>query len=123
IDRAKRIVYIIVAIAVLGNIIAFVEILYMFHPSTVSAFQAKGLHILSLNGIVSIRRTPIVFGAHMRQLRLQTWIAMWTFTCVSVMVVVIFCEYRIVKHFRLTGKNHDNTKQMHKEFHRAILAM
>ncbi|KAH7712264.1 Protein STR-90 [Aphelenchoides avenae] len=123
IDHAKRIAYVIFAIAVVGNVIAVVEIMYMFHPRTTSPFQAKGLHILSLNGIVSIRRTPIVFGAHMQQLRLQTWIAMWTFTCVSVMVVVIFCEYRIVKNFRLTGKNHDNTKQMHKEFHRALLAM
>ena len=65
VDRAKRIVYVIVTVAVAGNVIAFGEIVYMFHPRTTSAFQAKGLHILSLNGIVSVRRTPIVFGAHM----------------------------------------------------------
>lgn len=38
--------------------------------------------------------------------------------------MAVLCEMKIVKHFRVLGDAyHERTRQMHREFHRALLAM
>ncbi|KAI1693625.1 serpentine type 7TM GPCR chemoreceptor srd domain-containing protein [Ditylenchus destructor] len=53
-----------------------------------------------------------------------SWLSLWTFTCTASIFIVIWCEKKIVKNVSQFGQaTHSNTRRMHKEFHRALLAM
>lgn len=38
-------------------------------------------------------------------------------------IVVFICEHKIVKHFDGQSAVHSRTREMHREFHRALMAM
>ncbi|KAI1694681.1 serpentine type 7TM GPCR chemoreceptor srd domain-containing protein [Ditylenchus destructor] len=52
------------------------------------------------------------------------WVSLWSFTSCASISIVIWCEKGIVKNFKQMGDpTNANTQRMHKEFHRALLAM
>ncbi|KAI1695225.1 serpentine type 7TM GPCR chemoreceptor srd domain-containing protein [Ditylenchus destructor] len=52
------------------------------------------------------------------------YLIIWATTCSVSIFIVIWCERNIIKHFNRYGNpTHANTQRMHKEFHRALLAM
>jgi hypothetical protein len=57
-------------------------------------------------------------------LRLIIWVIFWFSTSALGVIIVVFCEYKIFRHLKAFGDaTHDQTKRLHKEFHRALLAM
>ena len=49
---------------------------------------------------------------------------MWSVTCVGGAICVAVSETKITRHMAAMGDmSHDNTRRMHKDFHRALLAM
>ncbi|KAH7712523.1 7TM GPCR protein [Aphelenchoides avenae] len=67
----------------------------------------------------------LVIGAHIDSWLLRAWIALWTFSCTSSIIAVAIFETKIKRHFNALRNtvSHDRTRQMHKDFHRALLAM
>ncbi|KAH7708529.1 hypothetical protein AAVH_24208 [Aphelenchoides avenae] len=69
-------------------------------------------------------QTPVVMGTHADQWLFTAWILFWTTACTISMVVVALFEVKIKRHLGAMGSaTHDATRKMHKEFHRALLAM
>ncbi|KAH7662572.1 hypothetical protein AAVH_43466, partial [Aphelenchoides avenae] len=89
-----------------------------FNENGLHAFELNQWSTLDLNG-----RQRITMGSHITEWRLQSWIALWTSACVVASSIVFYCEYKIFRHFRAPDLSHTRTKVVHKEFHRALLAM
>lgn len=59
-----------------------------------------------------------------REWKMQLFIGMWFVTCIGAIVVVAIVEMKIASHFVGMGStSHSSTRKMHKDFHRALLAM
>ncbi|KAH7716166.1 hypothetical protein AAVH_16426 [Aphelenchoides avenae] len=89
-------------------------------------FHEKGLHVLKLNEWPTLDlhgREHIPIGAHITDLKLNVWVVHWVGTCFASIIIVVVVELKIVRYLKRTDISHDATKKMHKEFHRALLAM
>ncbi|KAH7698829.1 hypothetical protein AAVH_34072, partial [Aphelenchoides avenae] len=95
----------------------------MFHPP--SDFQPKGLRILKMNNWpLDPGVEPTVFGSYLTDVRLIAWEVLWFISSGGGAIVVVVCEVKIVRYFRVLGNAyHESTRQMHREFHRALMAM
>ncbi|KAI1713020.1 serpentine type 7TM GPCR chemoreceptor srd domain-containing protein [Ditylenchus destructor] len=116
---------VISTIAVLYSMFAAFVIWYMF--VTPVDFQLVGVHrVLDPNFWPRSPDAtyPFMFGSFITHSRTISWLLLWTTTCLSSIFIVIWCEKSIVKHFQQFGHlMNKNTQKMHKEFHRALLAM
>lgn len=54
---------------------------------------------------------------------MQYYLLMWFCTCVFTVSTVVVVELAMKNFFSLGRVSHESTKQMHKEFHQALLAM
>ncbi|KAH7714681.1 hypothetical protein AAVH_17939 [Aphelenchoides avenae] len=49
---------------------------------------------------------------------------MWVITCFSAIIIVAIVEKLITNHIdRIGNTSHSSTRKLHKDFHRALLAM
>lgn len=56
--------------------------------------------------------------------RMIVWLATWSVATYAAVGVVIWCEVKMVNYFRELGPAmHENTRKMHQEFRRALVAM
>ncbi|KAH7700529.1 hypothetical protein AAVH_32350, partial [Aphelenchoides avenae] len=119
----KKLSLIVAVVSLLWNVIGFMVIYAMFNPS--SEFQPEGLRILKMNDWPLDNGVELtVFGAHLTDVRLWAWETLWFISSGGGAIVVIVCEVKIVKYFRVLGNAyHETTRQMHREFHRALMAM
>ncbi|KAI1701608.1 serpentine type 7TM GPCR chemoreceptor srd domain-containing protein [Ditylenchus destructor] len=89
-------------------------------------YQTIGRHILDLNGWPKRKdgKPALVVGSYITEWRMLTYLSLWVCTCTASIVIVIWCEKKISKHFKNLGSPmHSTTQRMHTEFHRALLAM
>ncbi|KAI1703019.1 serpentine type 7TM GPCR chemoreceptor srd domain-containing protein [Ditylenchus destructor] len=69
-------------------------------------------------------RHQFVFGCLVTEIRGIPYMILWAITATASIFIVVWCERKIARHFRQLGRpTHDTTQKMHKEFHRALLAM
>lgn len=63
-------------------------------------------------------------SAFQTEARFLVWIALWALACFISIAIVAVSERKIVKNFSAMGNAvHEKTRRMHKEFHKALLAM
>ncbi|KAH7708775.1 hypothetical protein AAVH_23969 [Aphelenchoides avenae] len=101
-------------------------------------FQEQGRHVLAVNEwdvsdyIVTIgaklvgssRDLDIEDGIVQSEWMLQYFLLMWFCTCFLAISIVIVVEFKIKAYFSsIGGVSHQSTKKLHKDFHRALLAM
>ncbi|KAI1711414.1 serpentine type 7TM GPCR chemoreceptor str domain-containing protein [Ditylenchus destructor] len=89
-------------------------------------FQPEAMHVLELNNWPKPKNglRPLFVGSYITHWRMISWLALWITTCSVSIFIVIWCERKIIKHFKRHGNpTHAKTQRMHKEFHRALLAM
>ncbi|KAH7709032.1 hypothetical protein AAVH_23701 [Aphelenchoides avenae] len=124
-ERAADAKCVVRIVAALSAVWAFVGTYMCYtysHPEP--GFQEKGLYALRLNKWDIAGHIPVVVGSHNSEWRLPAWIAMWSVSCVGGAIVVAVSETKIRRHFASIGNvSHNNTRRMHKDFHRALLAM
>ncbi|KAH7701306.1 CRE-STR-2 protein [Aphelenchoides avenae] len=122
-EDAKRIVRIVVVLSVIWGVVGTYVCYIYSHPS--ADFQQWGEQVFQLNNWETGSKIPVVVGSHISGWLLPGWIAMWSVSCVGGSVVVIIFEMKIKRHFDSMGSNmsHNSTRKMHKDFHRALLAM
>ncbi|KAH7710132.1 7TM GPCR protein [Aphelenchoides avenae] len=69
----------------------------------------------------------IVFGGRVDQWNLTAWTAVWTGACIGSIILVVMFEFKMFAHFRHlkdSAQNiSENTRKMHRDFHRTLLAM
>ncbi|KAH7712874.1 hypothetical protein AAVH_19784 [Aphelenchoides avenae] len=69
-------------------------------------------------------KPPKVFGAYLSDARLVAWEILWFISSGGGAIIVVTCELKIMNRLRsLGGGYHETTRQMHREFHRALMAM
>ncbi|KAI1704803.1 serpentine type 7TM GPCR chemoreceptor srd domain-containing protein [Ditylenchus destructor] len=87
-------------------------------------FQPLGQHVLDFNEWPNHGEKIFFTGASIRDWRMVAWLLLWTTTCSGSIAIVIWCEKRIMANFNQFGNpTSAATQRMHKEFHRALLAM
>ncbi|KAI1703771.1 serpentine type 7TM GPCR chemoreceptor srd domain-containing protein [Ditylenchus destructor] len=87
-------------------------------------FQPNGQHVLDFNEWPNQAEKIFFTGASIRDWRMVAWLFLWTTTCFGSIAIVIWCEKRIMNCFGEWGSPTSfATRKMHKEFHRALLAM
>ncbi|KAI1704805.1 serpentine type 7TM GPCR chemoreceptor srd domain-containing protein [Ditylenchus destructor] len=113
----------IVAIATIYSAVALFVIVSFCEVR--EEFQSDGQLVINLNNWVQPDDTKIFFtGAPIRDWRMIAWLLLWTTTCAGSIVIVIWCEMKIMSNFNQFGKAISvATRRMHKEFNRALLAM
>ncbi|KAI1699161.1 serpentine type 7TM GPCR chemoreceptor str domain-containing protein [Ditylenchus destructor] len=89
-------------------------------------YQTIGKHIIEKNDwpMHNGGRPTYVIGSYITEWRMLAYLTIWLITTSLSIGTVVWCEKHILKYFRELG-NHTNvtTHRMHKEFHRALLAM
>ncbi|KAH7720901.1 CRE-STR-90 protein [Aphelenchoides avenae] len=93
----------------------------MFHP--LPDFHEHGIRVLELSRWPSNGADRILFGSNIHEWRLRSWIPAWGVTSTVIIIAVAICEKQIMRYFKLAKESHRNTRQMHSEFHRALMAM
>ncbi|KAH7710579.1 7TM GPCR protein [Aphelenchoides avenae] len=113
-----------VIVAVAWNFGVFFGIRAMFSVYTPELHEV-GLRILNQSSwpVHPAEPPPIMAVSYLTDARLIAWMTLWTLTCFMSVVIVVICEWKILHHFSTTDIVNDNTRRMHKEFHRALLAM
>ncbi|KAI1699635.1 serpentine type 7TM GPCR chemoreceptor srd domain-containing protein [Ditylenchus destructor] len=86
-------------------------------------YQPTGQYVLDLYEWTNNTKN-FLMGATANDLSLILWLVVWNFSGFGSICIVIWCEMGIVKYLRELGTpTHENTARMHKEFHRALMAM
>ncbi|KAI1703772.1 serpentine type 7TM GPCR chemoreceptor str domain-containing protein [Ditylenchus destructor] len=119
----KKASTLIAAIAIGYSALMLALIVYFFEVRT--ELQSIGQNILELNGWDKSDITKkFLVVHHVADWRTLLWISLWTFSSWSSILIVIWCERGIVKNINQLGNpTTANSQRMHKEFHRALLAM
>ncbi|KAI1703768.1 serpentine type 7TM GPCR chemoreceptor srd domain-containing protein [Ditylenchus destructor] len=88
-------------------------------------FQTNGQYVLNVNDWPLHNGEKKYFaGSSITEWRMFYWLSLWTVTCSGSVAIVIWCEVKIVKSLNQYGTGTQaSTQRMHKEFHRALLAM
>ncbi|KAH7711609.1 hypothetical protein AAVH_21077 [Aphelenchoides avenae] len=86
-----------------------------------ASFQAQGSHVLALN-FWEVANDTITVGSNLMEAKLQCFLGMWFTTCGCAIVIVVVVEVHIKRFFGAHAP-HQSTKKLHKDFHRALLAM
>ncbi|KAI1698449.1 serpentine type 7TM GPCR chemoreceptor srd domain-containing protein [Ditylenchus destructor] len=109
----------IITVSLLYSIISLAIIMDFFR---VTDLQAEGQHVLELNQWpAEAAKRKFLVVHQVTNWRTILCIAHWTFTCTASIFIVIWCEKRIAH--EIGQPTHSATRKMHKEFHRALLAM
>ncbi|KAI1697277.1 serpentine type 7TM GPCR chemoreceptor str domain-containing protein [Ditylenchus destructor] len=99
-------------------------IIIMFFLQPREEIQSVGDSVLYLNNWVKHKDGHFYFGAYFTEWRLILCVLIWTLTCTASIGIVYWCEKKMVMYVKQLGKpTHGNTQRLHKEFHRALLAM
>ncbi|KAH7719722.1 SRJ-4 protein [Aphelenchoides avenae] len=86
-------------------------------------FQEQGRHVLAVNEW-DVSDYTITVGSKLSEWMLQLYLVMWFCTCNFAISIVAIVEVLITRYFSRIGNNsHQSTKKLHKDFHRALLAM
>ncbi|KAI1707097.1 serpentine type 7TM GPCR chemoreceptor srd domain-containing protein [Ditylenchus destructor] len=116
--------FIIGFVGIGGCIISYLVNSYLCEP--VEGFQPEGQHVLELIGWPKYEngRYPLTVGSYVTRWRMISSVLLFSFTCTASTIIVIWSEIAITKRFRQMGNpSHNTTRRLHKEFHRALLAM
>ncbi|KAI1695327.1 serpentine type 7TM GPCR chemoreceptor srd domain-containing protein [Ditylenchus destructor] len=123
-ENSRQANILIVTVATLYSLIAWFVVSAMCQVR--EEFQAKGEYVLDLNDWPKHdeRRITYYVGSYVKDWRMITWLFLWIITCSASIFIVIWCEKRIIKSFKQFGRpTQASTQKMHKDFHRALLAM
>ncbi|KAH7706294.1 hypothetical protein AAVH_26486 [Aphelenchoides avenae] len=86
-------------------------------------FQEQGRHVLAVNEW-DVSDYTITVGSKLSEWMLQYYLGMWFCTCLFAISIVTIVEVLIKSYFASIGNtSHQSTKKLHKDFHRALLAM
>ncbi|KAI1704900.1 serpentine type 7TM GPCR chemoreceptor srd domain-containing protein [Ditylenchus destructor] len=109
-------------VAIIYSIIGLVLIMLFLQPR--EEIQAIGQTVLDLNNWPQNKDGNFFFGAYFPEWRLILWLVLWTLTCTVGIVTVYWYEKKMVMYVKQFGRpTHGDTQKLHKEFHRALLAM
>ncbi|KAI1704814.1 GNS1/SUR4 family domain-containing protein [Ditylenchus destructor] len=89
-------------------------------------YQTMGRRVFDMNNWPKVKdnRQQFTMGSYVTHFRTVSWTILWAFTSFASIIIVIWCEKMISRHFNHMGNpTHRATQRMHKEFHRALLAM
>ncbi|KAH7709308.1 7TM GPCR protein [Aphelenchoides avenae] len=122
-EQARRIVWSVIVISIIWGIAGIYMCYKMSHQGEGGTSQAQGIHALELNDW-DLSHKPIVVGSHITHWVLKAWISMWTVSCLGSTAIVAIFELKIKKYFDAMGAaSHTGTRKMHRDFHRALMAM
>ncbi|KAH7716633.1 hypothetical protein AAVH_15916 [Aphelenchoides avenae] len=95
----------------------------MSHDGAGGTSQEQGIHAFELNDF-DMSHKPVVTGSHIKHWVLKCWILMWVGSCVINITSVTVAEIKIKRYVDNMGEvSHQGTRKMHRDFHRALLAM
>ncbi|KAH7716632.1 hypothetical protein AAVH_15915 [Aphelenchoides avenae] len=111
------------AISFIWGIVGVYMIYKMNHAGVGGTSQEQGIHAFELNGF-DMSHKPVVVGSHIKHWVLKCWIAMWNVSCLTSIFLVAVLEVKIKRYVdNMGGVAHQSTRKMHRDFHRALLAM
>ncbi|KAH7716628.1 hypothetical protein AAVH_15911 [Aphelenchoides avenae] len=120
---ARRVTWTVTAISFIWGIVGVYMIYKMNHADEGGTSQEQGIHAFELNGF-DMSHKPVVVGSHIKHWVLKCWIAMWNVSCLTSIFLVAVLEVKIKRYVdNMGGVAHQSTRKMHKDFHRALLAM
>ncbi|KAH7710499.1 hypothetical protein AAVH_22203 [Aphelenchoides avenae] len=110
-------------ISVIWGIVGVNMCYKMSHAGAGGTSQEQGLHAFELNDF-DMSHKPVVVGSHIKHWVLKCWIAMWNISCLTSIFLVAVLEIKIKRYVDNMGEaSHQGTRKMHRDFHRALLAM
>ncbi|KAI1697197.1 serpentine type 7TM GPCR chemoreceptor str domain-containing protein [Ditylenchus destructor] len=90
-------------------------------------YQLIGQQVLDANNWPSVKHHFFI-GRSINDWLMVVYVSLWVLTCCISIGIVVWCERSITKSFNQLsnlskGSANSNTQRMHREFHRALLAM